>query len=161
MQKTSCFVPHSLMEGATVIQAKNQNKKEEVGVQGIQHATEQLFNSSQNIRFLSISQLSVNKKEESENKCTTFQNLNFFLITEYSTDTKRHKIIFLCHSTKAGSFRLETLHIKRYTVPQTTYRGLFVNWLYNKLLVIERDVSYFTPRKTNLGCQPSKRKSSH
>lgn len=90
------------MEGATVIQAKNQNKKEEVGVQGIQHATEQLFNSSQNIRFLSISQLSVNKKEESENKCTTFQNLNFFLITEYSTDTKRHKIIFLCHSTKAG-----------------------------------------------------------
>lgn len=105
--------------------------------------------------------LSVNKKEESENKCTTFQYLNFFLITEYSTNTKRHKIIFLYHSTKAGSFRLETLHIKRHTILQTTYRGLFVNWLYDKLLVIERDVSYFTPRKTNLGCQPSKRKSSH
>lgn len=150
------------MEGATVIQAKNQNKKEEVGVQGIQHATEQLFNSSQNIRFLSISQLSVNKKEESEINVPHFKTwISFWLLNILPIQKGIKLYSYAIVPKQAGSFRLETLHIKRHTIPQTTYRGLFVNWLYNKLLVIERDVSYFTPRKTNLGCQPSKRKSSH
>lgn len=94
-----------------------------------------------------------------ENKHTKLHNSDLLLIT--NTKNKCHANIYTCHSARAGPLRLRTLDIQKHAILQSTYRGLFVDWLYDKLFVIKRDVSYFTPWKTNLGCQPSKRKSSH
>lgn len=44
------------------------------------------------------------------------------------------------------------IHIKK--KKKKTYRSFFVNRFYDKLLIIERDISNFAPREANLWCQP-------
>lgn len=88
-------------------------------------------------------------------------NIFFWLLTILSVKAMNVTNIYSCLNARASPCRLKPFHIGSDTIVHTTYRGLFVNWLYDKLFVVKRDVSYFTPRKTNLGCQPSKRKSSH
>lgn len=105
--------------------------------------------------------LSSRMKREKINKPYFKINILFWLLPTLSVKVMNVTNIYSFLNAKASPCRLKPLHIGSDTIVHTTYRGLFVNWLYDKLFVIKRDVSYFTPRKTNLGCQPSKRKSSH
>lgn len=103
-----------------------------------------------------------NRKKREKINIPYFKMIFFFwFLTILSVKVINVTNIYSCLNARASSCKLNSLHIASDTILQTTYRGLFVNWLYDKLFVVKRDVPYFAPRKTNLGCQPSKRKSSH
>lgn len=57
---------------------------------------------------------------------------------------------------RADAFNPPSDKFSIYDLKEQTYGCFFVYGFYDKLLIVERDVSNFTPREANLWCQPKK-----